>query len=374
MKIFVDGLIFSMQPRGGISRTYIEVLQRITHIDPEIQFVLYLRRKLQAERLPVAARIRTLPERSIYPWRWFIEKARVQQAFLDEAYLHSTTTVFHTTYFTQPNNLRGPYVVSIYDMMDEIYAPLLERASRRKLLERRRKCLMSADLVFSNSHCTTRDLRQHYPIQSSKIRTISLGVSEDFRPVEDETAVKAFLKKHLLDRPFFLYVGNRGSIKNFLTLLKAYAALKSRREIDLVAVGGEDEFSDEEQRFISTADLGDAVKHILLANDNELVMAYNTATAFIYPSLYEGFGLPLLEAMACGTPVLASNVASIPEVAGNAALYFNPQEPDNMTEMMEAVLDPGRARTLKENGKVRARLFTWDETARQVLGAYRHLA
>jgi glycosyltransferase involved in cell wall biosynthesis len=373
MKIFVDGIIFSMQPRGGISCTYAEVLQRITRQDPELEFVLYLRRKLRAERLPLATRVRILPERSIYPWRWFIDKYRVQQTFLDKAYLGSAATIFHTTYFTQPDTRRGPYVVSIYDMMDEIYAPLFQRASRKTLLARRQKCLTSADLIISNSLCTTRDLQQYYPIPDSKIHTIPLGVSEDFRPVDDQTCLQAFLKKYRLDRPFFLYVGNRASIKNFLALLKAYAGFKSRQEICLVTVGGEDTFSDEEQQCMAAARLEGAVKHIRRLTDDELVMAYNTATAFIYPSLYEGFGLPLLEAMACGTPVLASNVASIPEVAGDAALYFDPRKPDSITEMMEAVLDRDRACTLKDNGKARARLFNWDETSRLTLEAYRQL-
>ncbi len=124
---------------------------------------------------------------------------------------------------------------------------------------------------------------------------------------------------------------------------------------------------------MAAARLEGAVKHIRRLTDDELVMAYNTATAFIYPSLYEGFGLPLLEAMACGTPVLASNVASIPEVAGDAALYFDPGKPDSITEMMEAVLDRDRACTLKDNGKARARLFNWDETSRLTLEAYRQL-
>jgi len=115
------------------------------------------------------------------------------------------------------------------------------------------------------------------------------------------------------------------------------------------------------------------IRHLNMVNEDELVLAYNTALAFIFPSLYEGFGLPVLEAMACGTPVLASYSTSIPEVAGDAALYFNPLDPQEIRMAMETVLQPDRANSLKEKGLTRATLFNWDDTAKKTLQAYRRL-
>jgi glycosyltransferase involved in cell wall biosynthesis len=108
-------------------------------------------------------------------------------------------------------------------------------------------------------------------------------------------------------------------------------------------------------------------------SDEDLCLAYNCASAFVYPSLYEGFGLPLLEAMACGTPVVASKTGAIPEVAGDAALYFNPQDLDDIRSSLETVIQPGTAAILAEKGTARARLFTWENTARKTLEAYRQL-
>src|SRR6185295_7346645 len=126
--------------------------------------------------------------------------------------------------------------------------------------------------------------------------------------------------------------------------------------------------------FISSRKLTGRVRLIPMLNDQQLVLAYNTALAFIFPSLYEGFGLPILEAMACGTPVLTSKVASLPEVAGDAALYFDPQEPDDIRAAMETIITPDTAREIGEKGKRRARLFNWEETARRTLEAYRSLS
>lgn len=373
MKIFLDGIIFSKQLDGGISRIFRETLPRVTSIDPSVHFIVYLRRKLKAINLPASDGVRLLYERSIYPWRWLSGKAHVQANWLQRECRRSQMDIFHTTYFTRPDELRAPYVVSVYDMMDEIYAPIIQRASQWELVDRKRTCLASADLILSISHSTARDIIRYCPVDEKRIVTIHLGVSPRFHTVVEETRKATFRRKYHLERPYFLYVGNRRFIKNFMQLLRAYADSKTRQDVDLVTVGGEQEFTTEERAFISTKSLESTVKHWGNMSDEELCLAYNCASAFLYPSLYEGFGLPLLEAMACGAPVVASKTGSIPEVAGDAALYFNPQDLDDIRSSLETVIQPGTAATLTEKGKARARLFTWEETARKTLDAYRQL-
>jgi glycosyltransferase involved in cell wall biosynthesis len=373
MNIFVDGIIFSGQRLGGISRIYSEVLPRITRLDPSVTFELYIRRKLKNHGILALSGIAYLKEPSIYPWRWLKGKAWVQDTLLNRTCRKRQPDIFHSTYFTLSRNGRSRTVISIYDMMDEIYAPILQRPSHFQLVERKRRCIQKADLILSISRHTTEDILKYCPTNRDKIVTIHLGVGPEFRTVHDEEEKRRFRVRHGLVRPFFLYVGKRGFIKNFLQLLRAYADFKGNQDIDLITVGGEEEWTQEEQALLSMKKLSGRVKRLPMLPDSQLVLAYNTALAYVYPSLYEGFGLPVLEAMACGTPVLTSNVASLPEVAGDAALYFHPQERDDIKAALEAVLDRETAQRLTEKGKVRAAHFTWDETARKTLQAYRQL-
>lgn len=129
MRIFVDGIIFSRQRRGGISRMYNELLPRITEIEPSVEFTLSLRRKLKGGALPTSAGIQYIYERSIYPWRFLVGKVRVQQALMQWAYEADKPDIFHATYFTRPRKLRSRYVLSVYDMIDERFAPLVQHHS-----------------------------------------------------------------------------------------------------------------------------------------------------------------------------------------------------------------------------------------------------
>ena len=264
-------------------------------------------------------------------------------------------------------------MVSVYDMIDEIYAPIQQNPKRWKFVEKKRQCIQAADLILTNSQFTTYDLLKYSTVEEKKIVTIPLGVNPQHFHPHDENRKKSFLVKHGLTQPFFLYVGARRYNKNFMGLLRAYSRFTSAKDIDLVAVGDDDPFSKEEQAFVNSLNLKGTLRHLQIVNENELALAYNNALALIFPSFYEGFGLPIVEAMACGTPVLASNCSSIPEVAGEAALYFNPYDPDEIRFAMESILNSDTATTLKTKGLERATRFSWDETARKTLKAYRRL-
>ena len=373
MKIFLDGTVFSRARRGGILRTFQELPPRITNMDPTVRFTLYLRRKLKAEDLPTSSGIEYVYERSIYPGRWLYGKYRVQDNLLDKAYRQNEPDIFHTTYFIRPPQIRTPFVVSVYDMIDEIYAPIQQNSRRWRFVEQKRQCIQAADLVLTNSQFTTDDLLRYSTADEKKIVTIPLGVNSQCFYPQDENRKQSFLTSHGLTRPFFLYVGARRYNKNFMGLLRAYARLPSAKDIDLVAVGEDDPFSTEEQAFINSLNLKGTLRHLEIVNEDELALAYNNAVALIFPSFYEGFGLPLVEAMACGTPVLTSNSSSLPEVAGEAALYFNPYDPDEIRFAMESILNSDTATALKKKGLERATLFNWEDTAEKTLEAYRQL-
>ena len=375
MNIFVDGTIFSTGGSGGIVRTYQELLPRITKIDSNVRFTLYLRRKLKCVDLPQSSSIDHLHERSIYPGRWLYGKYRVQEHLLDQAYHQNSPDIFHATFYSRPPKIRTPYVVSVYDMIHEIFTPLQQNPipKRWHFIEQKRQSIRAADLILTNSDYTTRDLAKYCAVDEKKIVTIPLGVSPQFSPIQDENRKKAFLDNHGLSQPFFLYVGARRFNKNFMGLYRAYAKFKFAKDIDLVAIGDDRAVTGGELVTMNALAPQGNVRYLKIVKEEELALAYNTALALVFPSFYEGFGLPVVEAMACGTPVLASNASSIPEVAGEAALYFNPYDPDEIREAMESVLETGTAMTLKKKGMERAALFNWDTTAKQTLEAYRQL-
>ena len=375
MKIFLDGTIFSSGRSGGIVRTFQELLPRITTFDSNVRFTLYLRRKLKGGDLPTTSGIDHLYEGSIYPRRWLYGKYQVQDDLLDEAYNQNAPDIFHATFYSRPPKIRTPYVVSVYDMIHEVFTPLQINPTPKhwRFIDQKRQSIQAADLILTNSHFTTHDLPKYCPVDEKKIVTIPLGVSPRFSPIQDENRKNAFIANHGLSQPFFLYVGARRFNKNFWGLFRAYAGLKCAEDIDLVAVGDDTPITKGELDLMNSLSPKGRVRHLKIVDEAELVLAYNTALALVFPSFYEGFGLPVLEAMACGTPVLASNSTSIPEVGGDAALYFNPYNPDEIRFAMESVLQPETAKSLKEKGLIRAALFNWNDTARKTLQAYKQL-
>ena len=169
-----------------------------------------------------------------------------------------------------------------------------------------------------------------------------------------------------------LYVGKRGLYKNFVSLTIAFANSKALREVDLCCLGGEPLFSEEAAQ-LRRLGIADRV-HYLRGDDQCLADAYSTAVGFVYPSLYEGFGLPVLEAMSLGCPVIASNAASIPEVAGGAAELVDTKVPDLLASSIDKVVfDSGFRQKLSEMGPPRAALFSWRRTALKHIEVYRTL-
>ena len=373
MRIFLDGIMFSMQRDGGISRMYREVLPRITEMAPDITYRLYLRHRVKAASLPAAQHIQYLYEGMGYPWQWVYDIVRAQAERLSRAYLRDKPDIFQTTYFTIPNSLHTPHVVTVHDMMDEIYAEFMQKESRWELVKLKARCIRSADLIFSVSQCTTRDILRFHDLDPGKIVTVYHGVGRQFQVITDGDARQQFRRRYALRRPFFLYVGMRAGQKNFIRLLQAYSESPVRHDFDLVVVGGDKQFVPAEQMLIAEKGLEGCVRHLRRLTDEELALAYNTALAFVYPSTYEGFGLPLLEAMACGVPVIASSAASIPEVAGDAALFFHPDDVSGIASTMEQVLQEDTRNRLIANGKRRVAQFSWEQTAKTMLEAYRRL-
>ncbi|MFQ3568063.1 MAG: glycosyltransferase family 1 protein [Aggregatilineales bacterium] len=230
-----------------------------------------------------------------------------------------------------------------------------------------------ADHVLADSQATKDDLVALYAVPPHKITVLLSGVDPRFKPVNDpETLADVRQKYFLPERPYILSVGTVQPRKNYGRLIEALARLRAAgRSIDLVIVGGRGWLEDPIYAAIQRAAVHDYVHFTGFADDADLPALYSAAACVAVPSLYEGFGLPVLEAMACGTPVVTSNVSSLPEVAGDAALTVPPTDLDALTSALERLLDDESLRSaLIGRGLERIKFFTWERAAQQLLEIY----
>lgn len=314
-----------------------------------------------ADRLLIVDRCETAPK---YPGFRYLPAPKLSYADPegDRAMLQGICDsygagLFISTYYTTP--LTTPSVLMIYDMIPEIFGMDLTSPQWRQ----KTQAIEYASHYLAISKCTALDLLRFSDKECYDLAIAPCGCS--FRPPEPHQ-VTAFRFKYGLDRPYFMLSGSRGGYKNAILFFEAFGRLGERRsEFGIVCTGGEAELEPDCARH-----LGGASLHLLRLSDSELACAYAGAVALAYPSLYEGFGMPPLEAMACGTSVITCPKASLPEVCGEAALYVDPDRDavDQMYLALLAVLEPKRRRELVKKGLRQAEKFSWRAMARTVAG------
>ncbi len=281
--------------------------------------------------------------------------------------------VFHAPHYNAPLFLRGKLVVTIQDIIHIKFPEYLP--SRKAYLYARymyRRVTEKAEKLITASEHTKSDLVEYFNVCAEKIEVIPYGVDEKFHPVEDEDLLSSFRKKHNLPQDFILYVGNLKSHKNLGILLRAFKLLRTQKKVEeslVLTTGGKS--ADELLRQVHDEGIEQWVKVLPFMPDEELALLYNCARLFAFPSLYEGFGLPPLEAMASGVPVVCSNAASLPEVVGEAAIMCDPADYEAFADGMYRLLadDSLRSKLIAE-GRKRAKLFSWAETGKGTMSVY----
>src|SRR6185369_8562318 len=223
------------------------------------------------------------------------------------------------------------------------------------------QCIARAARFVAISRSTARDLRSFYPaVPAASVSVAHCGVDPLFGPA-DFADVEEFRRRHGLDAPYFLLVGRRASYKNAASFFRAFARLPDRSRRRVLCVGSMAEL--EPQDLAACA--GSLVRAPQLS-DADLRLAYCGALALVYPSVYEGFGMPVIEALSCGCPVITTSHSSLPEVAGDAAIYINPFDYGSLAAAMARIQDPGLRAALLPRGLERAKLFSWPAMARSV--------
>ncbi len=362
MHVLYDHHAFCLQRYGGISRYYCELAAHLA-VEPgvEVSVAAAVHRNAMLARTSVHVTGRYLPLPQVFYAPMFLANT------LHAAWRAPPARIVHETYYqtlaTPPRTARR--VTTVHDMIHEIMPSLFPRTDTTSW--RKRRSVARADHVICVSHSTRRDLIERFGVPEDRITVVHHGWS---LPAPDLAAVTALA----LPRPFLLFVGARGGYKNFDRLVHAYASSpRIRRELSLVCFGG-GPWTGTERASLRAHGLSTNDVQQVDGADGLLAGLYARATALVYPSLHEGFGLPLLEAMGTGCPVAAANTSSLQEVAGGAAALFDPRDDRSMRAALEQIVyDTTTRERLIRDGLARAAQFTWQRCATETLAVYRSL-
>ena len=374
MKILYDHTVFQFQRYGGISRYFYELITRLSTKE-DVDINLFHGFHINKYALPEhkqnfdsywGYKWKYKKPAAIYMWLIF---AIPNKILFDNFMRSSDANIFHPTYYR--NGLdkynKSAIVLTVHDMIHELYPD--QFIDSRFVIKAKKKSINTADQIICVSENTKKDLISVYDVPEDKIKVIYHGNS---LPKSDEYLTCADLKKmYSITKPFLLYVGDRKrSYKNFAMLFETYSTMLSDR-FDLVCFGGGD-FNHNELKTIKNIRCSGKVIH-LSGSDHLLASLYKNAFCFIYPSLYEGFGIPLLEAMGLGCPVIASNTSSIPEVVDKAALFFDPNLKDSLMNVIELLeSNKSKREKLVNLGFEQEKKFSWDKTAYETFKVYEH--
>jgi glycosyltransferase involved in cell wall biosynthesis len=376
LKVLYDSQAFDMQRFGGVSRYFTSLLEQFNRFE-DIECNLPIGRcdNEYLKNMPAFAN-KDISRKEFFSKKDFTGKKALLK-ILDNLNGNSSTgkvkkeliaqnfDLFHPTYF-DPYFLKylfeKPFVLTVHDMIHEKYA---DSFPNDPLSKNKKRLCNKATKIIAISENTKKDLIDIFQIDPVKIEVIYQGQS--FNGLNADEKVRAELPK-----PYILFVGDRRRYKNFPRFINAFAQLSSEfPDLNVVCTGKP--FSLNEINLFKKLVIGEKVHH-KFANDHELMRLYKDALFFIFPSEYEGFGIPILESFAAGCPVVLSAASSFPEVAGDAGIYFDPLDIDSMIDSMRQVINSGDLRNeLIKKGNLQLNKFSWEKAAKETYSLYQEI-
>lgn len=293
------------------------------------------------------------------------------------AFFKDQVDITHFFNYYLPPGVRGKKIVTIHDMAYKRFPETVRLKTRKMLNLSLKKSINRADLIITVSEFSKQEILSFFPECEGKIEIVYNGVDFDiFKPISDNTLKEVVKKKYKINGEFLLYLGTIEPRKNIERLLEAYSRFNSELKDSpkLVLAGGKGWLDSGIFNAIDKLNLKDNVILTGYVSDDDVPILMNAAKAFLFPSIYEGFGMPVLEAMACGVPVLTSNVSSLPEVVENAAVLVNPFSVESILLGINKITSDEKLRSeIIEKGKERARLFTWEIVTKKLYKIYEDL-
>jgi glycosyltransferase involved in cell wall biosynthesis len=367
MKVFYDHQIFEAQNIGGISRYFSELIK----FNPESVLSLKYSDNIYLQD-KCFENYRILPKKNIDDFLFnlkFRGKGRLLNYYnkifennlsISVKYFKKKDfDVFHPTYYNPYfiKYIKKPFVLTVYDMIHELFKEYF--GSDKETIANKKKLILASNNIIAISENTKNDLIKIFPEVENKITVVYLGFS--FQQ----------LKENMSKENYILFTGARWGYKNFFIFIQAVAPLLIKYNFNLICTG--QPFNDEENILLNNLQITNRTSCIF-ASENQLSELYSKAAAFVFPSLYEGFGIPILEAFACNCPTILSNTSSMPEVGGDAAVYFDPYSIDDMRKQIERVIT---SKTLQnefvKKGKEQVKKFSWEKCAKETMEVYKKL-
>lgn len=354
--------------RAGIPNYINNLLSALGEVDRDNEYFLYTGRPLPMELgLPGNFRLRrvSFPSPRLQLWYQIGLPLRMKRDRLD---------LFHDPVYPLPFRLPVPGVITVHDLSNYTHPGVhsLRSAVAGRLFPRH---LRKARRIITDSRYTASRLKDFFPWTEDRITVVHLGVSESFRRVEDGGVLRSVAERYRLPSRFMLFLGTVEPRKNLDRLLAAFAGCAGEIPHSLVIAGGLGWKYEKLLHRISSHPVSDRISLTGFVREEDLPALLSMAEFLVYPSLLEGFGLPILEAMACGTPVMTSDVSSMPEIAGDAAYLVSPVSVESIAAgLRRLAADEGLREELARRGPERASCFSWRRTAEQTLEVYRSAA
>lgn len=370
MKIAFDSNVFTMQRFGGVSRYLVRLAEEYSDAghDVKVHGLLHINEYLGESTRPITGmkRIARFPKLTRRAAHWLNDKKteldfrRQPPDLIHESYCHARRV----------GSEKLPGVCTVHDMIHDLFPQYWGKMDRTP--EYRRATITRADAVICVSESTRRDLIRITGIAPEKTHVVHHGFEIAGDPADLHGEEQALLDA-LLNHPYLLYVGGRGNYKNFSGMLSGFAKTSMAKEVAIMAFGG-GSFTAEELALAQSLGIPAGNMRQSGGSDALLRALYRSATAFIYPSIYEGFGFPPLEAMSEDCPVISSNASCMPEVVGDAARFFDPEDEDSIKDAIQEVFDSAELRkALISRGKNRLVDFSWVKCAKETMTIYQSI-
>lgn len=293
------------------------------------------------------------------------------------AFFKDSADITHFFNYYLPPGVKGKKIVTVHDMAYKRFPETVRFKTRKMLDISLKKSINRADLIITVSEFSKQEILSFFPQCARKIEVVYNGVDLNvFRPMSDQVMIEKVKRKYNIEGDFLLYLGTIEPRKNIERLLEAYSLIKKKLRYypKLVLAGGKGWLDSGIFRTLEKLKLKDNVVLSGYVGDEDVPVLMNAARAFLFPSIYEGFGMPPLEAMACGVPVLTASVASLPEVVGDAAVLVDPFSVDSISSGMKKIISDEKLRTqLSQKGKERAKLFSWEIVTEKLYKIYEDL-
>jgi mannosyltransferase len=338
IKLLYDNIIYQLQKTGGITTYWRELTSRISH-----------HKAFQTSSTKGSKLTRYFP-------------------------INSNVDISHSSYYRSNLSLKTKKVISVYDFIYEL--GFVKTLGSRINIQQRKIAIETADAIICISENTKKDLLSFYPKVAQNLNIYVVHLSSSFQ-IEHAKCLPVSERVDSISRDrlgqYILFIGSRKvKHKNFnIALMAFYESCLSKLGYSMICIGSK--FSDLEEQLIASLGLTNQMFVIENATDDELKYLYQNAFALLYPSLYEGFGIPPLEAMSCGCPVVASNRSSLPEVVGDSGILIDPYEVMSISHALEKLLDEQVRNNYIVKGLARAKLFSWDEVVKKHIQIYQSL-